>query len=226
MFQYDQAIPEYEKALEIYEKWGSKPYWIFDYAYLGESYRKTGQFKKAERLYKRAEKDFPDDPYLIYNQAILALTIGDTIAANRYIEKGTAYMKSASLSDASISATLASGFAEAGVIDKADKYLRHALTLEPNNPLRLNDLAYLLIDRDRNVDQGMELIDKALAIRPQSYAYLHTKGWGMYKQQKYREALEILQKSWDLRMQNAVYDHEAFLHLEAARKAVTYQRSN
>jgi tetratricopeptide (TPR) repeat protein len=226
LFQYEQAIPEYEKALEIYEKWGSKPYWIFDYAYLGESYRKTGQFKKVEKLYKRAEKDFPDDPYLIYNQAILSLTIGDTIAANRYIEKGTSYMKSVSLSDASISATLASGFAEAGVIDKADEYYRHALTLEPKNPVRLNDLAYMLIDKDRNVDQGMELIDIALAIKPQYYPYLHTKGWGLYKQQKYKEALEILQKSWDFRMQNAIYDHEAFLHLEAAKKASTSQRSN
>ena len=30
----------------------------------------------------------------------------------------------------------------------------------------------------------------------------------------------MLQKSWDLRRKHAVYDHEAFLHLEAAKKAV------
>jgi hypothetical protein len=55
---------------------------------------------------------------------------------------------------------------------------------------------------------------------------LHTKGWGLYKQGKYQEALEILQKSWDLRMKNAIYDHEAFLHLEAAKKAVAGQKNN
>jgi hypothetical protein len=33
----------------------------------------------------------------------------------------------------------------------------------------------------------------------------------------------MLQQSWDQRMKEAVYDHEAFLHLEAAKKAVAIQ---
>jgi hypothetical protein len=65
-----------------------------------------------------------------------------------------------------------------------------------------------------------------LELRPDNYHYLDTKGWGLYKQGKYNEALEILQKSWDLRMKNAIYDHEAFLHLEAAKKAVASQKNN
>jgi hypothetical protein len=36
----------------------------------------------------------------------------------------------------------------------------------------------------------------------------------------------MLQKSWDLRRQNAVYDHPAFLHLEAAKKAAAGQKNN
>jgi len=32
--------------------------------------------------------------------------------------------------------------------------------------------------------------------------------------------LEILQKSWDLRREQAIYYHEAFLHLEEAKSAV------
>ena len=67
--QYDKAIPEYEKALEIYKKWGVKPDWIFNYTYLGESYHNTGMYKEEEKLYKKAEQDFPDDPNLIFNQA-------------------------------------------------------------------------------------------------------------------------------------------------------------
>jgi len=56
-------------------------------------------------------------------------------------------------------------------------------------------------------------------LSPDGYEILDTKGWGLYKSGKYNESLEILQKSWKLRLQNAVYDHEAYLHLEAARKA-------
>ena len=92
--------------------------------------------------------------------------------------------------------------------------------------MRMNTLAYFLIDKDRNINEGLELVDKALELSPDNYNYLHTKGWGLYKQGKYQEALEILQKSWDLRMKNAIYNHEAFLHLEAAKKAVAGQKNN
>jgi hypothetical protein len=59
-------------------------------------------------------------------------------------------------------------------------------------------------------------------LRPDNYNYLHTKGWGLYKQGKYQEALDTLQKSWNIRMKNTIYGWatDEYLHLEAARKAV------
>ncbi len=220
LLEYDKAIPEYEKALEIYKKWRIKPYWSLNYSYLCESYLRTGQIEKAKKLYKKAVKDFPDDPLLTYNMAVLLLITGDTIAAKRQIEKGIVLMKNnLSMSDASIAAVIGSGYAASELADKAEDYYRQALSLEPESPVRLNDLAYLLITKNTDVNQGMELIEKALVITPDNFKYLHTKGWGLYMQGRYIEAAEILQKSWDLRREQAVYDHEAFLHLEAAKKA-------
>ena len=89
----------------------------------------------------------------------------------------------------------------------------------------MNDLAFLLIDSDRNIPEGINLVDKVLESEPDNHNYLHTKGWGLYKQGSYQEALEILQKSWDLRRQNAVYDHAAFLQLEEAKKVVARQKN-
>jgi tetratricopeptide (TPR) repeat protein len=220
MNQYDKAIPEYEKSLEIYKKWGLKPYWIFNYTSLGESYRKSHQFKKALAIYKLAEKDYPDDPGLTYNQALLYWEVGDTVTANRFIEKGVSFLRNVSSSEASILAILATAWTEVGLFDKAEKYYSKALSLEPESAINLNNLAYFLIDNDRNINEGMELVDKALKIRPEYYLYLDTKGWGFYKQKKYQEALDLLQKSWDLRMKNAIYDHNAFLHIEAAKRAI------
>jgi tetratricopeptide (TPR) repeat protein len=224
LFQFDKAIPEFEKALEIYKKWGVKPDRIFNYTNLGESYHNIGKYKEEEKLYRKAAQDFPDDPNLIYNQVILSWTFGDTVATNRYVEKGIYLMKSMSMSEASIVTILASGYARVGLMNKAEEYYRQALSLEPGSPVRLNDLAYFLIDKERNINQGMELVEKALELRPDYYIYLNTKGWGLYKQGKYKEALETLQKSWDLRKEKAIYDHDAFLHLEAAKKAVTEQK--
>ena len=43
MYQYDKAIPEFEKALEIYDNWETKPFWVLNYTHLGNAYHETGQ---------------------------------------------------------------------------------------------------------------------------------------------------------------------------------------
>jgi tetratricopeptide (TPR) repeat protein len=220
IFQYNKAIPILERSLKIYDEWDSKPYWVDSYILLGKAYHETGQYKKEKRLYKKAEQDFPDNLNIIYRQSILSLTEKDTIAENLYIRKFISILKDRSASEAVIVADLASIYTEAGLLDKAEKYHRQALSLEPKVSSLLNNLAWFLIDEDRNINEGLELVYRALKQSPENYEYLDTKGWGLYKNGKYKEALETLQKSWDLRMKNAVYNHEAFLHLEAIKKAV------
>jgi tetratricopeptide (TPR) repeat protein len=224
--RFDKAIPEFEKTLDLYKKWGSKPEWSYDYAYLGEAYHKTGKFEEEEKLYKKAEEIFPDDPFITYNQAVLSLTKNDTVTAGKYFAIGLYYMKSIPLSEASITAVIASTYKDAGLMDVAEKYYRQAVGLEPENPIILNNLAYFLINNDRNIEEGIELSQKALKHKPDYYGFLDTKGWGLYKKGKFEEASEILQKSWDLRMKKAVYDHTAFLHLEEAKKATTKEKIN
>jgi tetratricopeptide (TPR) repeat protein len=217
---FDDAIQEYEKNLELLNKWGIKPERAFDYTELGFSYHKTRQFRKEKKLYKQAEKDFPNDLHIIRRQAILTLVRGKTKQANEYIDKYISIQRGQGASEAVIKSNLASIYKEAEIFDVAEKYYREALSLEPENPIRQNNLANLLIYSGRDVDQGMALVEKALELRPDYFIYLYTKGLGLYKQGKYREALEIQKKSWDLRRELAVYNHEAFLHLEEAKKAV------
>jgi len=142
------------------------------------------------------------------------------VAANEYIKKYISISKERSVSEAEIAAGLTRIFTGFDLLDMSEKYHRQALRLDPENPDRLNSLAYFLIDNDRNINEGITLVDSALNSRPDNYNYLHTKGWAFYKQGKYQEALETLQKSWDLRREKAVYNHQAYVHLEAAKKAV------
>ena len=224
--QYDKAIIEFEKSLAIFKKWKIKPPWVFNYTDLGYAYHKTGYYKKEKKLYKKAEQDFSDDTDLIYRQAVLSLTEGDTISANRYIEKYILLNRENLIPENQITTNLAGIYTEAGLLNKAEEYFRKALLSEPENPDRINALGYFLIDKDRNVNEGMALVDKALELSPENFNYLHTKGYGLFKLGKFQESFDVLQKSWDLRMQNAIYDHEAFLHLEEAKKAVASQKNN
>jgi tetratricopeptide (TPR) repeat protein len=222
--QYDKAITVHEKSFELCKKMGIKPWFALCYTSLGRAYHKTGQYRKEKELYKKGEQDFPDDPLIIYRQAILSLTLGDLKAANGYLEKYVSVRKENIASEADLATSLAGIYSEADKLDKAEEYYRQALSLDPESPDILNNLAYFLVDKDRNINEGLKLADKALELSPEKYNYLDTKGWGLYKQRKYQDALDILLKSWDLRRQKAIYDHIAYLHLEAAKKAVASQK--
>lgn len=220
---YEKAIPYHERVLDIRKGWDSKPSWIYNYTSLGICYHMTGRYKKEAKLYKKAEQDFPDSPELLYRQAVLSLYQGKTQAANIYIEKYKSIRRENSWSEAHITANIAGIYSEGDIPDKGEESYQAALLLEPRNPGRMNNLAWFLIDKDRDVKKGLELAEKALEMDPGNYSFLDTKGWGLYKQGKYREALEILEKSWELK---PIYDHDLFLHLEAAKKTVTSQSNN
>jgi tetratricopeptide (TPR) repeat protein len=106
-------------------------------------------------------------------------------------------------------------------MDKSEEFYRKSLSLNNNNPSRLNALAWFLIENNRDIDEGMELIQKALEKDPENYYFIDTRGWGLYKQGKYIEALELLEKGWSLK---TFYDHDIFLHLQEVRKTVSNQK--
>jgi len=218
--QYDKAISVMKKNLEIYKKWGSKPRWAQEYIMLGYAFQMTYMYRKEKKLFKKAVQDFPDDPDLMYRQAVLELSVGKTKDADNFIKNYESARKISFSSEADICSSIGDIYWDADILDKAEENFRKALSLEPQNPDRLNYLAYFLIDKNRNINEGLEFADKLVKLSPDNHSYLHTKGWGLFKQGKYQDAKDILQKSWDLRREDAVYDHEAFLHLEAAKKAV------
>lgn len=220
LYQYDKAIAANLKSIEIYEKWGSRPFWSFFYADLAFAYHKTGKYALEKEIYIKAEKYFSDDFYLLRQQAILALMMKDSTNANQYIKRFVTVQKNNSVAEVAIYTEMAKIYSEAGDNINAEKYYRQAADMGKHNPEYLNNLAFLLIDKELNVAEGMNIVNMTLETDQENYDLLHTKGLGLYKQGKYKEAQDILQKSWRIRREKAVYNHEAFLHLEATQNAV------
>jgi AraC-like DNA-binding protein/TolB-like protein len=221
--QNNEAITEFKKNLETLTMF-PKSTIDWDYTSLGLAYHKAGLYKNEKKLYKKAEKYFPESYELIYRQAVLSLTEGDTSASNRYIEDYRFVLKNNAVSEADITTNLAEMYSETDFQKNAETCYRMALSLEPDNQVRIKNLSYFLVDSERNIDEGLAIADRALTLKPDDFEFLHIKGWGLYKKGSQKQALELLQKSWDLRKLYSVYDHTAFLHLEAAKEVVAGQR--
>ena len=220
MKQYNKAIPELEKNLEICQRWGTDFMKNNSaYAELGTAYHKTGQYKKEKKIYKLAEKYIPDDPLNLCRRAILALSEKDTTASNRYFKKYIVVHRQKFPNwEAEIPASQGWIYSEAGYPDRAEEYFRKSISMDPDNPFRLYTLANFLIDNDRKLEDIQGLMDHAMALaanKTEYYNYMDTKGWGLYKLGKYKEALEILQKTWD---SAPVHLYSLYSHLEAVKK--------
>ena len=219
IFLFDKAIPEYDKALKIQKRMGISPGSVTIYTELGKAFHNTGQYRKEKNLYKNAEHDFPDNPALIARQAILSLACEDSVAANQYIKNYKLLRRNNSWSEAKIFNGVAVIYSRGGDQMKAEEYYRLANLKEPGNAKLMNDLGFFLINENRNVEEGLSLIDKALKINPDDYSLLDSKGWGLYKKGKHQEALELMKRSWGLRLQNSRYDHAAYLRFGEVKKA-------
>jgi tetratricopeptide (TPR) repeat protein len=74
-------------AEEIYEYILENNSNIDDYNKLGIVYRKQGKYREAENCYYRALKEYPDNPAICYNLAVLHFVQHDRFTARKYITK-------------------------------------------------------------------------------------------------------------------------------------------
>ena len=220
---YKEAVVYLEKALEIHKKWGSnyRNPWI--YVCLGNSYHQINEHKKEKEVYELGLSLFPDYTRIIQFQAICAFSQGDTDKANEYISKYKFIGENKNLwPESRILSGVGTIYTEANLFDEAERSYRQALELDPLNPARINALAWFLIDKDINVNEGVDLIQKALESEPDNWYYLDTKGWGLYKQGSVEEALKVLTDAWELRPQ---YNQDGYEHLQEVKKTLASQNN-
>jgi tetratricopeptide (TPR) repeat protein len=215
--KYDQAIEMFDKVEKISMDWGEA--WKFReyYYYFASACHNANMFEKEGKVLENGMKLFPNDIELIWSKGRDEISNGNPEIADELISKFRYLSKQAGLSESEIEERVGNLYEESKSFDKAEDHYRKALSLEPENPTRMNSLAYLLIDKNRNVIEGLELADKALKINPNNYEFLHTKGWGLFRLGKTKEALEQLKKSWDLIIGS---NGTVYSHLEEVKKAI------
>jgi tetratricopeptide (TPR) repeat protein len=100
---------------------------------------------------------------------------------------------------------------EAKKIDKAADILKGLMKDDPDNPTYPNDLGFIWVDNDMNVDEAEKLVRKALELdekmrkklleekkideetaKKRTASYVDSLGWVLFKQKKYEEAKKAL----------------------------------
>jgi tetratricopeptide (TPR) repeat protein len=91
---------------------------------------------------------------------------------------------------------------------KAETDLKKALELFPDQPHVLNYLGYSWIDQGVKLDEGMEMIKKAVQQRPDDGYIVDSLGWAYYRLGNYEEATKQLERAIELKPEDpTINDH-------------------
>lgn len=196
-------------------------YQALGYLYVNQSryIEAVSEFEKAEPIYRRWGSEPADLYYYQYITKAYNET-GQTRKVKKILQRaekklitnkpgsktGDEYLK------------IAVVYSNADAYDKAESYFNKATSLDPGNPNILYIYASSLIDNELNVEKGLKLIESALELNPDNGAYLDTKGWGLFKQHKYEEALRILEKAYE-----KIPSFEIKAHIDSVKEALIRQ---
>jgi tetratricopeptide (TPR) repeat protein len=103
--------------------------------------------------------------------------------------------------------------------DKAEPNFKKALELFPDQPQVLNYLGYSWVDMNIRLDEGLDLIRKAVELRPEDGYIVDSLGWAYYRLGRYKEAVEELERAVRLRPEDpTINDHLGDAYWRAGRK--------
>jgi tetratricopeptide (TPR) repeat protein len=78
------------------------------------------------------------------------------------------------------------------------EYLNRTIELNPEHVEALNYLGYSYADRGINLDDALELIEKAVELEPERGYIRDSLGWVYFKKGMYKEALREIKKASDI----------------------------
>ena len=103
--------------------------------------------------------------------------------------------------------------------DKAEPNFKRALELSPEQPQVLNYLGYSWVDKNINLDQGIDMIRRAVELRPNDGYIVDSLGWAHFRLGAFDEAVTELERAIELRAGDpTINDHLGDAYWRVGRK--------
>lgn len=131
--------------------------------------------------------------------------LGDMLRREeRYAEAAEAYANAVALIDEIeerhwvLLYTQAIALERVGEWDAAEPIFRQVLEFVPDEPQVLNYLGYSLIEQRRNLDEALDMIERAVEGEPDSGYITDSLGWAYYRLGRYEEAVPVMERAVEL----------------------------
>lgn len=173
---------------------------LFVQAELGrsEALLQLGREDAAVEVLQAAARDYGD-------LSSVHVTLGDVLRRlERFEEAEESYSTALSLVDPSLQSNWFIHYARGisrerlDMWDEAEADLRQALELAPEQPQVLNYLGYSLVEQRRNLDEALDMIERAVAARPTSGYIVDSLGWVLYRLGQFEEAVRPMERAVEL----------------------------
>lgn len=191
------------------------------YVTVGLTHYQNGEAEDALEVTGLGLAKFPEDYRLYYIKALSLQSM------NELDEAITNYEKAAELNpdDINILSALALAYDTKGMFNESEVAYEKALKLDANNALILNNYAYNLSERDKDLDRALGMARIAVEKEPENSSYLDTIGWIYFKMKDYKPAREYIRKSLEINPNSAVVlEHlgDVYDAMKDSRSALKY----
>jgi len=170
------------------------------YVTVGLTYYQNGDAVSAVKVVNLGLARFPEDYRLHYIKGLSYQSQDNLTGAIMHYEKAVELYPA----DINILSALALAYDTQGQYSKSEESYERALKIDPTNALILNNYAYNLSERDKNLDKALTMARIAIEKEPENSSYLDTIGWIYFKMRKYKEAKEYISKSLKVNPNSAV----------------------
>lgn len=193
------SLKQYDLSVETYRKVPASDPSIHA-ADLGraEALRRAGKVEAAAEVLQSLVKSHGDLP-------VVHVTLGDLMRQlERYKEAAEAYTTALSIYGAPqpdhwfVYYARAISYERLSDWAKAEPDFRQALALNPDQPQVLNYLGYSLVEKQEKLDEALAMIERAVALRPDSGYIVDSLGWALYRLGRYDEAIGHMERAAEL----------------------------
>lgn len=158
----------------------------------------TNQTKKLLEHCEMALEYFPNQAIIWFQQGFGYYDAKNYSQAEESLLEAErlAYNQKELLAD--ITSILAENYNKQRKYDLSDNYFEKSIKLVPDNFGTMNNYAYYLALRKKNLERAEELSAKVVEKNPTNATYLDTYGWVLFVKGNYTQAKAILEKAYQL----------------------------